>query len=153
MDIETKNATLATLAVTINALHVNGKQMTLAVFRQLPINVENESSEIWGTVRYRIKDEGDLWLVFSTDGLLFRRVIELRKPYPYTGDIEKLKREISNLNARTYMDKDKRESAIAKLEAELKAAVSEEEERMDYARKIYDKEVKLSSLQQLFIAV
>ena len=36
MEIETKNASLDTLAVTILALHVSGKQMTQAVFKQLP---------------------------------------------------------------------------------------------------------------------
>lgn len=64
MDVETKNASLDTLAITILALHVNGKQMTLAVFRQLPEGREDEDSELWGTVRYSIKDAGDLWLVF-----------------------------------------------------------------------------------------
>src|SRR5512139_4296091 len=72
MDIETRNASISTLSVTIQALHVSGKQMTLAVFRQLPIRAETDDSELWGIVRYAIKDEGDLWLVFSKDGKLFR---------------------------------------------------------------------------------
>lgn len=79
MDIETKNANLDTLAVTIQALHVNGKQMTLAVFRQLPINhaydidgTINDSLQHWGLVRYPIKDEGELWLVASDKSKLFR---------------------------------------------------------------------------------
>lgn len=71
--IETKNASLDTLQVTIRALHVNGKQMTLAVFRQLPTDMEDDESELWGMVRYTIKDEGRLWLVFSRGGRLWRR--------------------------------------------------------------------------------
>ena len=71
--VETKNASLDTLAVTIQALHVSGKQMTLAVFRQLPRRVESSNASLWGTVRYSIKDEGSLWLVFSEDGRLYRR--------------------------------------------------------------------------------
>jgi hypothetical protein len=75
--IETRNCSLDTLAVTIQALHVSGKQMTLAVFRQLPVALEQEfkESQPWGTVRYAIKDEGDRWLVFSADGRLYRRVL------------------------------------------------------------------------------
>jgi len=83
MEIQTKSASLDTLSVTIQALHVNGKQMTLAVFRQLPIAsayiTEDESSigaiapmEFWGIVRYNIKDEGDLWVVAASRGRLYR---------------------------------------------------------------------------------
>jgi hypothetical protein len=78
MDIETKSASLDTLAVTIQALHVNGKQMTLAVFRQLPkahaLKKDGELAdfEFWGLVRYPIKDEGDLWAVASNSGILYR---------------------------------------------------------------------------------
>lgn len=78
MDIETKSASLDTLAVTIQALHVNGKQMTLAVFRQLPVaDAYKEDGSLadiepWGTVRYQIKDEAALWLVASSGGRLYR---------------------------------------------------------------------------------
>ena len=84
MTVETKNASLSTLSVTINALHVNGKQMTLAVFKQLPIaslvrpdGTKDIGLSWWGSVRYKIKDEGDLWMVANTigrcsDGRLYR---------------------------------------------------------------------------------
>lgn len=78
MEIETKSASLDTLAVTIQALHVNGKQMTLAVFRQLPIvSAYNQDYTIadfrfWGIVRYEIKNEGKIWAVADKDGLLYR---------------------------------------------------------------------------------
>lgn len=78
MDIETRTASLDLLAVTIQALHVNGKQMTLAVFRQLPVaDAYNDDGslaplEYWGLVRYAIKDEGDLWVVCACGGRLYR---------------------------------------------------------------------------------
>ena len=83
MEIETKNASLDTLAVTIKTLHVSGKQMTLAVFRQLPIKLAYKDSELWGIVRYSIKDDGDIWLVFSNNGILYRRALILHKPEGY----------------------------------------------------------------------
>jgi hypothetical protein len=83
MTVETKSASLDTLAVTIQALHVNGKQMTLAVFRQLPCaEVINEDGslapiECWGLVRYSIKDEGDFWVVCASGGRLYRSKLRL----------------------------------------------------------------------------
>lgn len=76
--IETQNASIDTLSVTIRSLHVNSKQMTLAVFRQLPVvPVYHDDGtlvplERWGLVRYEIKDEGSLWLVASHAGALYR---------------------------------------------------------------------------------
>ena len=85
--ISSTEAKLKTLNVTIQALAVNGKQMTLAVFRQLPIGpIQNDRRELlpeirlWGLVRYNIKDEGDLWVVFDKDGILYRS----RFPMPYS---------------------------------------------------------------------
>ena len=78
MQVETKSASLDTLAVTIQALHVSGKQMTLAVFRQLPsIRAYNDDGsllplEYWGVVRYSIKDEGELWVICAHGGRLYR---------------------------------------------------------------------------------
>lgn len=78
MKVETKNASLDTMAVTIQALHVSGKQMTLAVFRQLPMtSAFHDSGELrdlafWGLIRYQIKDESALWAVASAGGILYR---------------------------------------------------------------------------------
>ena len=96
MEVETKHARLDTLSVTIQALHVSGKQMTLAVFRQLKKGHEDENSELWGVVKYPIKDEGENWLVFSTDGTLRRRALGLIRPRK-PRDIEKLEKEIEYL--------------------------------------------------------
>lgn len=77
MEIETKRASLDTMSVTIRALHVDGKQMTLAVFRQLPRWATfNKSGHLadckwWGTVEYRI-DTQSAWLVGEHQGRLIR---------------------------------------------------------------------------------
>ncbi len=83
MEIEARQASLSTMAVTINALHVNGKQMTLSVFRQLPIAQEDEHSEIWGVVKYKIKHEGEIWIVFSKAGILMRRALSFESSNEY----------------------------------------------------------------------
>lgn len=78
MEIETKTASLDTLAVTIRALHVNGKQMTLAVFRQLPtidaFNADGSLAPVqpWGLVRYQVKDGPDIWIVCEHGQRLYR---------------------------------------------------------------------------------
>jgi hypothetical protein len=83
MEIETKSASLDTMTVTIQALHVNGKQMTMSVFRQLPAPDEswNEQSHPqarpWGWVKYKYRDATH-WLVFSLNGQLWRRALRLR---------------------------------------------------------------------------
>ena len=90
MNVETKSASIETLSVQILALHVDGKQMTLSVFRQLPIAkvFMNDGNPLavscWGLVRYSIKHEGDFWLVVSYSGRLYRCPIDedfyARKP-------------------------------------------------------------------------
>jgi hypothetical protein len=95
--IETKRATLDTLSVTINALHVSGKQMTLAVFRQLPEASAYKQDgapadmEFWGLVRYTIKDEGSIWIVAARGGQLYRCNLSRH-------DIGTTHRELSRLN-------------------------------------------------------
>ena len=97
MLVEEKNASLSTLSVTIQALHVQGKQMTLAVFRQLPTMIANENCSIWGIVRYEIKDSGDLWLVFSFNNCLYRMRIDLHSYINYYQEkINKIKKAIDD---------------------------------------------------------
>ena len=82
IEIETSRATIDTLSVTIKALHVSGKQMTLAVFRQLPEKKEPPgTSELWGVVRYAIANEGYMWLVFSHNDRLYRRSMHPKADY------------------------------------------------------------------------
>lgn len=80
--IESKNASISTMSVTISAIQVGDRQMTLSVFRQLPItDLFDEDSmdgdvredlELWGIVRYALKDGGSEWVVASADGVLYR---------------------------------------------------------------------------------
>ena len=81
--VKAEEATLKTMAIAIRAISVNNKQMTLAVFRQLPtteiVDAKGEKRELnyWGIVRYPIRDEGKLWAVAEVEGQLFRcRVID-----------------------------------------------------------------------------
>ena len=85
MEMKTKNASIDTMAVTIQALHVSGKMMTQSVFKQLPefdlflhrIDLI-ASMELWGMVSYRIKHGGNLWLIGSKDGIMYRIDTTLR---------------------------------------------------------------------------
>ena len=76
--VETATASIDTLSVTVRALHVNSKQMTLAVFRQLPqTQLYNDDGTLvplkhWGIVRYAIRDEADLWVVAEGSDILWR---------------------------------------------------------------------------------
>ena len=78
-NIRTHEASLDTLSVSVLAIHVNQKQMTLAVFRQLPVSgIHNadgtlDDKEYWGVVRYHIKDEDcNRWVIISDNGILYR---------------------------------------------------------------------------------
>jgi hypothetical protein len=83
MLVETKSASLNTMAVTIQALHVEGKQMTLAVFRQLPKMTIDIDCQIWGIVCYSIPNEGEEWLVFSWQNKLFKQKLVNEIPQEY----------------------------------------------------------------------
>lgn len=75
MPVSIATATIA--AVTVQALRVDGKEMTPAVFGQLPEHpAYNDDGSLpdlewWGLVRYEIKD-GSLWAVASKAGSLYR---------------------------------------------------------------------------------
>lgn len=158
MEIETKNASLDTLTVTIKTLHVSGKQMTLAVFRQLQIKDENKNSELWGIVRYSIKDDGDIWLVFSDNGILYRRALVLRKP-----DINYLKnhrRKIQDQKDEFYkMQLPNSGYSTAQINREkntLNKLLIEDIDILKHYNNLaekYNEQYKLSLMTQLFIAV
>lgn len=155
--VQTKNASLDTLAVTIQALHVSGKQMTLAVFRQLPRATESEDSELWGVVRYAIKYEGDLWLVFSHNGSLYRRAIFLSEPTSYFGKIPDLEKSIFNLRRRMelsqYYQTKENEERVCDWEGQLELEKQAYKERLAASAAKCAREKSLSEMPQLFIAV
>jgi hypothetical protein len=106
--IETKNVSLDTLSVTIKALHVNGKQMTLAVFRQLPegeigltTGEKNTDFQWWGLVRYKIND-CMLWVVAERDQRLYRLAAN---PTPWSY-IESNRRTVSSCEAKLLLAKE-----------------------------------------------
>lgn len=87
MKISTKDLSITTPSVTINAIKINNKQMTLAVFRQLDIKELSEyilnpinTFIIWGRVNYKtnhIKDYINInWIIFEKDGFLYRDSLE-----------------------------------------------------------------------------
>jgi len=156
--VEAKNATLDTLAVTILALHVSGKQMTQAVFKQLPEGREEEGDPMWGIVRY-----SGLWIIFSSKGTLYRRELRIGSP-SYMAVLDS-KKELNKFDAEhsehaRLWPYDPENATAAKYMLELTAKrialVKDLEEWQSY----YDadlvnqeNEIALSKLQQLFIAV
>ena len=171
MDVETKSASLDTMAVTIQALHVSGKQMTLAVFRQLPIAFAyehdghlNDELEHWGLVRYGIKDDGSRWLVASRDKKLFRCNVDYDKWWPSVQlaneELAKAKQHILWLAAHKYpvpldmkrWDRDLG-SFVNKTQGELEDAVHTSERILREAITAARSQSLLLNLPQLFIAV
>lgn len=80
-----ENAEIKQMAVTINVMSVNKKQMTLSVFRQLPCaDIIDESGDLdedfllWGIVRYSFNNS-DVWALGSYDGELYRSAINPRR--------------------------------------------------------------------------
>ncbi len=161
MQVETKNASLDTMAVTIKTLHVSGKQMTLAVFRQLPNAREREDSELWGVVRYAIKGEGDLWLVFSHDGTLRRRALDPRNPWADRSYLKKLAGDLARAESQWVLTsalpssdwKTRSERELLSLRESVKVAQAAYDEEYSEDAELCATERRLAALTQLFIAV
>ena len=62
------------MVISIKALHVNKKQMTISVFNQLPEiqikieDIQNSTSKLWGYVTHNTKN----WVVLSKDRVLYK---------------------------------------------------------------------------------
>lgn len=167
MEILERNASVNMLSVTIQALKVEGKQMTLALFRQLPISTENSEAEYWGVVHYSIADQGDKWIVFSQNGRLFKRALDLRAPYLadkaylLRKDLKALEsgglntsrlRELIGLAQSEESYEERKARAASKLrdgiEREETIARQEFESRLEQ----FKREQRLAGMVQLFIA-
>ena len=102
MDIQTREANIDIMSVNIKTLHVNRKMMTLSVFRQLPVsNIYTEDGNIvncdmWGRIKYPIKNEGERWLVTSSNGKLFRCDIDKT---PVKSSIKQVEDQITHLQS------------------------------------------------------
>lgn len=89
--VKVGNAEISHISVTINAIKVKKKQMTLAVFRQLEVvsfidddGYIDEDIAIWGVVRYTT-DGCANWIVGSEDGQLLRYGIDLSHDFNQLG--------------------------------------------------------------------
>lgn len=159
--IDAKSASLQTATVAIQTLNVNGKQMTLAVFRQLQWGLCGEEGEAWGVVHYAIKPHADLWLVFSHDGVLMLEPLHTTLDDCYIRwerhALDRVRFAHSRLeshNARPPLnaDSERRQivAQIARAEAEYADSVTSREgaiARTERAKRL------VSTLPQLFIAV
>jgi len=94
-EVSAQNASIETLSVTIKAMVINGKQMTLSVFRQLPTcNAYCEDGSLhpdrdwWGIVRYWIKEEGSVWAVCRVGDKLCRASTSIHERF---GEIDNLR--------------------------------------------------------------
>lgn len=83
--INIEDAKLQTLSVEIKAMTVNGKQMTLSTFRQLPernifaVDYKLDGGVPWGLVRYHWGDQSrsGFHVVWQLDSVLFRAFLSL----------------------------------------------------------------------------
>lgn len=89
--VKNKEASITTTGIDIKCLRVDGRNLTMSVFRQIPKECPFDADgdikgDIWGWVNYFWGDEsGDLHLVWQKDDRLYR--------FPMRGKI-------------TYIDKD-----------------------------------------------
>lgn len=81
--MHSSQATTKPLTISIAALRIDGRKMTISVFQQLPRVSPFADPEAvkptvrtdivpWGYVRHTIKGDGSLWLVAECDGKLCR---------------------------------------------------------------------------------
>ena len=158
IEVETKNASLDTLAVTIMALHVSGKQMTQAVFKQLPEGDEKEGEPIWGIVRYK-GIYSNIWIIFSSNGTLYRR--ELQTKNPSLGFVLSAQRELDMHDSKYYYNRTETDNPetikwrleIAEKRLDLANNLEESQDMYDEDLVTQQNEIALSKIQQLFIAV
>ena len=89
MRIEVQRAGIATAAVELTTIKVSGKQMTLAVFRQLDEDVLALTDDplIWGRVNY------------CTKGCYEERAARLRENFPVTAHIHVIIQEGDTIKA------------------------------------------------------
>jgi len=125
MKINVKDLEIATPSITVSVVKISGKQMTLAVFRQIDIGdlseyILNPTKDIviWGRVNYKtnhISDyKGDYihtnWVNLKKTGLLYRDSIEniynnLSTISYYENTIDAMIEALDN-NYRIYQQKD-----------------------------------------------
>ena len=153
IDIQSNKASITTMSASISVIQINKKQMTLAVFRQIPIveikvqDILNDciGVEFWGLVSYSIKYEGDLWLVGVADNILVKCCFDfdIQSLNNLKYEIKRLEDYINHGQYHPYIKNNN--EAIEKLK--------EEKEWMPECIILNKKIDELRSLPQLFIAV
>lgn len=78
------HALIGEKVVTVQVLRVDGKKMTLGLFRQIPRvdcltpeHAFDDTLKPWGRVSYKIPKEGDEWLLAEREGRLIRCSLDL----------------------------------------------------------------------------
>jgi len=170
-----KEASLKTLSVSIQALVVNGKQMTLSCFRQLPEGITTKQSgdlapgTWWGLVRYKIKNEGDLWAVREHNGRLYRCRVDTamaawagnqeNEEVAVKGDRDRALEELDSSQSAAYIAyKGQRHLVLPGNKEKVRQAILDQYEielnlKLSIAREADSVDRLLTSLEQLFIAV
>jgi hypothetical protein len=91
INLETADASITTATVTIKALQVGKKQMTLSVFRQLPEArlVDEDMVKLlgqpWGYVNYRWGDQTGTNFIFQAESRLYRACFLIRESEELSG--------------------------------------------------------------------
>jgi len=174
-----QNAEINTASITIRTLQVEGRQVTMGVFRQLPVEniIDGNSLTLkgvgWGHVNYLMDDSYDYRCSDKTIHLVWQHGNELRRCYvhqtmkvppfqfeklPDNATTERLehwaKRALESSEKQYYLDIVKRgEEERARWQAKRAVALGEyrREERWILARNALV--APLFDLPQLFIAV
>ena len=150
--------------VTIQALRVNGKKMTLQFFRQIPraqyfLNEAEPDLTLspWGRVIYQIANEGHEWLLAQREDKLLRYCIDLPSTSTSEWSIEHHTKGIADAKEKTEQYAGKvhygpllrgAEESFNRHTAELKLAFK----RLELAKKQAAALAELQLLAQLYIA-
>lgn len=94
-NIKSNEATITTATVDLQVVRIGAKQMTLAVFRQLPGKdlFKPDGGLVappWGWVNYDYRSYGKRPYVFSEDGVLYRDDVDIRAYHqePYIAEVK-----------------------------------------------------------------
>lgn len=146
--IEQEQITIDTFTVSIKTIQVNKKQMTLAVFRQLPVAEEDDACALWGIVRYSQNATfSGLWLVFSKNGKLFRRELDLRQRTIYQGLLTDAKRDLER-HVRSYYEAHKDAPGYWDELSKTYSAEYVQDERSNHEKLRFEHEQKTRLLQK-----
>jgi hypothetical protein len=160
---EQLQAVIGDRQVTVLALRVDGKKMSLQLFRQVPHVAwldgdgnPDQSMRPWGRVLYRIPGEGESWMLVEKDGQLARCRIDVYEPNPIMVDLYRgyLKTAQENIVRVKHMSPElgftaQYEAEVQKWTKELEAAERELAEKKRQRAKLKQ---DLASYPQLFLA-